>query len=164
MLSLSWHLLMAFLVLRGDNELQTSNYYHLSYIDCNFLWMKFKKVSFNVFCYVVLQNIFQNKTTQVIKLFPLNFSARCLHCYVCTSDKLADCATLHSIDELPTQLCPSDIAQCFTKVERRLLITCLFFHIDIIPIFIWLIPFYWFYQWDHLLIIRTWVCLIACLF
>lgn len=42
-----------------------------------------------------------------------------LHCYVCSSDNLEDCSTLHSIEELPLELCPSDVASCFTRIDSK---------------------------------------------
>ncbi|XP_031624827.1 uncharacterized protein LOC116341726 [Contarinia nasturtii] len=45
-----------------------------------------------------------------------------LYCHVCSSDKLEDCATLRSIEDLPTELCPSNSASCFTKIEHGITI------------------------------------------
>lgn len=56
------------------------------------------------------------------------FSVQGLYCYVCSSDKLEECSTLHSIEELPLELCSSDIASCFIRIESKPPIT-LFFHI-----------------------------------
>lgn len=52
-------------------------------------------------------------------------TAESLHCYVCSSDKLEQCSTLHSLKELPSELCPADMASCFTKVEGKFFRVCL---------------------------------------
>ncbi|XP_055308419.1 uncharacterized protein LOC129572481 [Sitodiplosis mosellana] len=49
-------------------------------------------------------------------------SVQGLQCYVCYSDKLEDCSTLHSIEELPLELCPADVASCFTRIEHGITI------------------------------------------
>lgn len=53
-------------------------------------------------------------------IFPI-FSAEALKCYVCSSDKLETCSTLQMIQgkELPSELCPTNVASCFTKIESK---------------------------------------------
>lgn len=50
-------------------------------------------------------------------------TAQSLYCYVCSSEKLEQCSTLHSLKELPNELCPTDVASCFTKVKGDLVCT-----------------------------------------
>ncbi|XP_031624828.1 calponin homology and LIM domain-containing protein-like [Contarinia nasturtii] len=46
------------------------------------------------------------------------YSVQGLQCYACSSDKLEDCSTLHSDEELPLELCSSEDRFCFTSIEN----------------------------------------------
>lgn len=46
------------------------------------------------------------------------FSVEALKCFVCSSDKLASCATLQMKD-LPFELCPSNTESCFSRIESK---------------------------------------------
>lgn len=53
------------------------------------------------------------------------FVASALQCFVCSSDKLEACSTLHfdgSDKELPFELCLSNVTSCFTKTYSKFFI------------------------------------------
>lgn len=81
-------------------------------------WLKYSKLDY----LVVLENILNQERQDIEIVFGwISFLAEGLQCYACSSDKLEECATLHSTEELPIELCPSDDdASCFTRIEGGL--------------------------------------------
>lgn len=93
----------------------------------------------------------KHKTILKLLLFKKNeFSAQGLECYVCSSDKIEECSTHHTIEEFPFALCPSNFSSCYTQIQSK-------FQLLSLNIFLSLSYFQTKSQFNHSIIIRYFI-------